>query len=329
MNRTTKKLLLGILGLSVAGLGIFGIVKFSSQEKNEATILASSFIGYDFARAVVGDSDEIEMLIKPGVELHDFEPTPEDIKKIKEAKLFIYVGGESEGWIEEILKDNGIPEEKTLKLIKFVELEEEDEFEGGVVVEKSEEDEENKEGGVHEENEVEYDEHIWTSPINSMKLVRAIEEKLVEVFPEDKEKFRENSEEYVGKLEKLDEGFREVVKNGDKDEIVFGDKFPFKYFVEEYGLRYYAAFPGCSEQTEADSKTVGFLINKVREDKIGVVLKIELSSGKLAETIANETGAKVLELNSAHNVSREDFESGLTYVEILEKNLEVLREALN
>ncbi len=308
----------GILAIAlILSVSVFAVVKLS-RDKKMTNVVSSSFVGYDFARAVTGDKTEISMLLKPGAEMHDYEPTPEDIINIKNADLFIYVGGESDKWVEDLLKDNEIPEEKTLRLMDLVEVKEE-ELSEGMEEHESEED--------HEE-EVEYDEHIWTSPINAIKLVNGIKDKLSKIHPENENVYMENADDYTARLTDIDQKIRDVVASSNKRELIFGDRFPFRYFVDEYGLDYYAAFPGCSEQTEASSKTITFLINKAKSDNIKTILKIELTSDKLAKNIADETGAKVMTMNAVHNISSEDFDNGVTYVDIMEKNIEVLKEAL-
>jgi zinc transport system substrate-binding protein len=264
----------------------------------------------------MGDSAKISMLIKPGTEMHDFEPTPEDIINIKNANLFIYIGGESDEWVANLLEDNEIPKEKTLRLMDLVEVKEEELSEG------MEEPEEDNDG------EIEYDEHIWTSPVNAIKLVKVISDRLSDIYPEKVEVYAQNADSYIARLSSIDQQIRDIVTNSNKKELIFGDRFPFRYFVDEYGLNYYAAFPGCAEQTEASSKTIAFLINKAKADNIKTILKIELTSDKLAQTIADETGGKVLTLNAANNISQADFDDGLTYADIMENNISVLREAL-
>ena len=322
----------GVLAIAlILSVSVFAVVKLS-RDKKMANIVSSSFVGYDFARAVTGDKTEISMLLKPGAEMHDYEPTPEDIINIKNADLFIYVGGESDEWVEDLLKDNEIPEEKTLRLMDLVEVKEEELSEG---MEEHEHETEHKHESEHEhepeenhEEEVEYDEHIWTSPVNAIKLVNGIKNKLSKIHPENENVYIENANIYTARLVDIDQKIRNVVASSNKRELIFGDRFPFRYFVDEYGLDYYAAFPGCSEQTEASSKTIAFLINKAKSDDIKTILKIELTSDKLAKNIADETGAKVMTMNAVHNISGEDFANGVTYADIMEKNIEVLKEAL-
>ncbi len=324
MKNKVLKTLSGIALIAlILGASIFVITKFAGN-KNSARIISSNFIGYDFARAVTGDKSEISMLLKLGAEAHDFEPTPEDIINIKNADLFIYVGGESDEWIENLLEGNEIPAEKTLRLMDLVEVKEEELSEG---MEEHEHDEHEHSHEDHEEHE-EYDEHIWTSPVNAIKLVNGTKDKLSKIHPEKEGIYTKNANAYISRLLAIDQKIRDVVSSSTKKELIFGDRFPFRYFVDEYGLSYYAAFPGCSEQTEASSQTIAFLIDKVKTDGIKTILKIELTSDKLAKTIAEEAGAKVLTLNAAHNISKEDFESGLTYADIMEANINVLKEAL-
>ena len=311
-----KKSLKMIIALvAVAVIAVAGVVLFSANKKSEEKlkIVATNFPAYDFSRAVAGENADIKMLVSPGAETHDFEPTPQDIIDIKNSDLFVYVGGESDEWISDIIKDIDLDETKVVKMMDVVSVVEED------VIEGMEAEEEEEEG-----EEVEYDEHVWTSPKNAVKIVNAILEKV----SDKSDNYKKNAEEYIKKLNELDAEFREVVKNANRKTVIFGDRFPLRYFVDEYGLNYYAAFPGCAEQTEASSKTISFLIDKVKSEKVPVVFKIELSSGKIAETIAKEAGVKVVEFNVVHNVSAEDFKAGVTYVTLMKKNVSALKEAL-
>ena len=290
----------------------------NDNEETKYTIISTSFPGYDFARAVIKDVDDIsvKMLLKPGSETHDFEPTPQDIIDIQNCDIFIYVGGESDEWIDNILDDIDTSKTKIIKLMDEVSLYEEEITEG-------------MESEEEEEEEIEYDEHIWTSPINAIKIINKIKEEIINIDKDNTEMYETNSNNYIEQLTDIDKQIREVVDNAKRKELVFGDRFPLRYFVEEYGLTYHAAFPGCSEQSEASAKTITYLINYVKDNNIPVVFHIELSNGKIADTIAEETGAKVLEFNTVHNITKKDFDDGLTYVDYMKKNIEVLKEALN
>ncbi|MBQ8985118.1 zinc ABC transporter substrate-binding protein [Candidatus Saccharibacteria bacterium] len=283
------------------------------NKKGSGKIVATNFAAFDFARAVIGDSSDITILLKPGMEMHDFEPTPEDIKKVLSADLFIYVGGESDVWVEKLLNDNEIKKENNFRMMEFVSpLAEE-------FVKDTKEDEHAPE---------EKDEHIWTSPVNAVKLVEAVRDRLIGLYPEKEQIFTKNAKIYTEQLKEIDNEFRDIANNSTNKLLVFADRFPFLYFTHEYGLSYFAAFPGCAEQTEASSNVIASLVGEVKGNNIKTILKIELTSDKLAKSIADETGAKILELNAAHNISQENFDRGVTYADIMRKNISVLREAL-
>ena len=308
------KIAIALAAILLVSLGVILGISNTQKQSEKLTIVTTNFPAYDFARAVAGDKAEIKMLLKPGAEMHDFEPTPSDIIDIEKSNLFIYTGGESDEWVEDILEDTKVS--NTLKMMDAVEVVEEEAVEGM-------EAEEEEEG-----EEPEYDEHVWTSPKNAKKIVNRVKDELIKVSPENEEVFEQNAADYSAELDELDNKFQAIVDNSKRKTIVFGDRFPLRYFADEYGLKYYAAFPGCSEQTEASSATIAFLVDKVKSEKIPVVFKIEMSSGKVAQTIADETDAKVLTFNAAHNISADDFNAGVAYVDIMEQNLSVLEEAL-
>ncbi len=308
-----------ILLIIVMIIGVFTISGCNKKEESKISIIATNYPAYDFTRAIVKDSNvNVKMLLKPGASMHDYEPTPKDIIDITNSDIFVYVGGESDEWIDGILKDIDLNKTKVIKLMDLVDVKEEEIVDG---MEAEEEEE--------EEGEVEYDEHIWTSPKNAITIINKLKEDIIKLDDSKKELFNNNASSYIEKLNKIDGAIRNVVNNAKRKEVIFGDRFPLRYLVDEYNLKYYAAFPGCSEETEASAKTISFLIKKVKEDNIPVVFHIELSSTKIADTIASNTNAKVLEFNAAHNISQEDFDAGLTYVDIMNKNIEVLKEALN
>ena len=288
-----------------------------NNNNNKLTIIASSFPGYDFARAITKDSNNIEvkMLLNPGTEMHNYEPTPQDIIKINNSKMFIYVGGDSDEWINDIIGDIDTSKTKLVKLMDLVNVVEEEHVKGMEVED--------------EEEETEYDEHVWTSPKNAITIINKIKDIIIDIDKDNQNLYENNALKYINKLNVIDNEIKNIVNNGIRKEIIIGDRFPFRYFTDEYNLSYYAAFPGCSEQTEASAKTISFLIDKVKNDNIPVVFHIELSKGNIAKTISEETGAKVLEFNSAHNISQKDFDRGVTYIDIMNNNIKALKEALN
>lgn len=313
MKRSIK-IISALVVTLVASLGMIAFLTHKNTEDKKFSIITTNFPAYDFARAVAGDQAQIKMLLKPGVDMHSYEPSPEDIIDIENCSLFIYTGGESDKWVEGILENTR--NTNTLRMMDVVKPVEEETVEG---MESEEED----------KAEVEYDEHVWTSLRNTQLIIDAIQNKLSEIHPDERASFAQNSASYKTRLADLDQKFQSIVNNSSRRTLVFGDRFPLRYFVDDYNLEYFAAFPGCSEQNEASSKTISYLVNKIKTEKIPVVLKIELTSDSIAQTIANETGAKVLVFSAAHNISAEDFENGRTYADIVETNLAVLEEALN
>lgn len=331
------KKLWAIFGLVlVVGLLAFLVLNREKFEQKKYSVVSTSFPGYDFARAVTKNTNiSTKMLVKPGAETHTYEPTPQDIIDIKNADMFIYAGGDSDTWVEKILKDVDTKKTHAVKLIDLVSTVEEEIVEG--MEDEDEHDHEHDHDHSHshehdheshehkhdhdeEEEGPEIDEHVWTSPKKAMEIVKKIAEVASEIDVAEKNKIDDNAEKYVAEIAQVDKDLHQVI-DGKISEIVVADRFPFRYFADEFGLKYAAAFSGCSEQTEASAKTISFLINKVKQDKIKKIYKIELSNGKIAETVSKDTGAEVLELHSAHNVTAEDFSKGVTYVDLMKRNL--------
>ncbi len=282
-------------------------------------IVCTVFPAYDFARQILGDTDNFElmMLLKPGSEVHSFEPSPADIINIKNCEIFIYTGGESDEWVRNILNSIDTSGIEIISMIDCVDAVREELVEG-----MEEEAEEN-------DDAPQYDEHVWTSPVNAQKITREIYGAIAKKDESSRDIYRANTENYVSLLSDLDGKFRETVENGKRGTLVFGDRFPIRYFTEEYGLTYYAAFPGCSAETEADAGTVAFLIDKVRAEQIPVVFYPEMSNMKVAVTICESTGAEPMRFNSCHNVTDDEFKQGATYLSLMTENLAALRAALN
>lgn len=304
---------------------------------NKIKVVATIFPEYDFLRQIGGDKIDLKMLLKPGAESHSYEPTPQDIKDVAAADMFVYVGGDSDAWIGSIMDSVDKDKLKIVTLMDCVSLVPEETVEG-MTPEKEESEPAEASTGTSSsaseapsdsEEDVEYDEHVWTSPANSMLIVQKLCDNLSEIDPSNKAYYASNTASYIQKLKKLDSDFKDVIDNSKRKEIVVGDRFPFRYFVDEYGLTYYAAFPGCSADTEANAQTIAFLTKKVKEDKIHVVFHIELSNEKVCDSICEATGAKPELLNAVHNVSKDDFENGITYIDLMEHNVSVLKEALN
>lgn len=315
------KKLWAIFGLVlVVGLLAFLVLNREKFEQKKYSVVSTSFPGYDFARAVTKNTNiSTKMLVKPGAETHTYEPTPQDIIDIKNADAFIYVGGDSDTWVEKILKDVDTKKTHVVKLVDLVSTVNEE------IVEGMEDEDEHDHEHDHDEEEEgpEIDEHVWTSPKKAMEIVKKIAKEASEIDAAEKNKIDDNAEKYVAEIAQVDNDLHQAI-DGKISEIVVADRFPFRYFADEFGLKYAAAFSGCSEQTEASAKTISFLINKVKQDKVKKIYKIELSNGKIAETVSKDTGAEVLELHSAHNVTAEDFSKGVTYVDLMKRNLAAL-----
>ncbi|MDR2528943.1 MAG: metal ABC transporter substrate-binding protein [Synergistaceae bacterium] len=285
----------------------------AGAEKGEKLkVMTTIFPVYDFARAVAGDKAEISMLARPGAEIHTFDPSPKDIIEIQNADVFICVGGESESWVNVLLKS--MPGKTALRLIEHVKAVEEELVEGM-------QPEEEEEEGV-------YDEHIWTSPRNAALLARVVAETLSGADPTNASFYRKSAENYAEKIGVLSEKFRTLVASAKRKTILFGDRYPFRYFSDEFGLEYRAAFPGCAVEGDASAATVAYLVRFAKREKIPVVYTLEFSNGNIARTIAGETGAEVLTLHSCHNVTREEFQAGVTWLDLMKKNLENLRKGL-
>lgn len=300
-----------------------------NSEEGRLSVVSTIFTSYDFVRQIGGDKVDTYMLLPVGSESHSYEPTPQDIIKIQDCDVFIYAGGESDSWVDEVLRSMDTSNMKIISMMDCVNTLDEEIVEGMEDDHDHEEEDHDHEEEDHDHEEVELDEHVWTSPKNAKLIVEKISSVLCELDPENAEYYKSNTEDYVTELDRLDRELTEAVENGVRNTIIFGDRFPFRYLAYDYGLDYYAAFPGCSTETEASAKTIAFLIDKVNEEQIPVVFHIELSNEKIANTIGEATGAKVMLLHSCHNVSKDDFESGIGYVELMERNVQALEEALN
>ncbi|MDD6879943.1 MAG: metal ABC transporter substrate-binding protein [bacterium] len=286
-----------------------------AEKSEKFSIVATNFAMYDFARAAAGEVADVKMLLSPGNESHDFEATLADISAISSADLFVYVGGESEEWVYDVFEAIGEAKPETFCAVDEVETFEEEIIEGMAKEEDS--------------GEIEEDEHVWTSIGNAVALTNAIADKIASLDPSSAETVRENAREYTEKLNSVREEMHEVISSSKRKTIVVADRFPFRYLAEETGLDYYAAFSGCSSATEPSLSTVNYLIEKVKSENIPAIFVIEFSDKKTASMVSDETGCAVLTLHSAHNVSREDLDSGVTYADIMERNIDALRIALN
>lgn len=286
----------------------------SGKDDGKLKIVTTIFPAYDFARQVFGDTADVTLLLKPGMESHGFDPGARDIVSIHGCDLFIYNGGESDVWVENILASDDADSLNTLKMMDSVTALEEEHI-----------------AGVHDDHsddDEEYDEHIWTSPKNAAKIVRSICEAAISLKPENSALYERLADDYVDKINDLDRRFEALLSN-EKRYFIFGDRFPLLYFFKEYGLNYYAAFPGCGSETEPSAQMIAFLTEKLdQSDAVKAVFCIELSNHKLADTLANDTGLSVAEFHTCHNITANDFQAGETYVSLMERNYKMLEDVL-
>ena len=296
---------------------------------DKISIVCTTFPQYDWIRNILGKEKkrfDVTLLLDNGVDMHSYQPTVRDIAIIGSADLFVYVGGESDTWVADALKE---AKNKNLKAINLMDVlgayvKEEEVVEGM---------QEEKEllGHSHEEK-TEYDEHIWLSIRNAEVLVKSIEQSVIQLDPDYKTVYLKNADNYIKKLNKLDKRYSNMIKNAKYKAILFGDRFPFRYLADDYHLRYYAAFVGCSAETMAGFETVTFLAKKIDELKLPVILTIENSDNRIAESIKTNTIKKnqqILAMNSLQSVTKEQLSNGITYLKIMKENLSVLSKALN
>lgn len=339
-----KKIIAAATALLVAA-GMFtgcGASEKPTAQGDKLKIVTTIFPEYDWTREILGDQSEraeVTMLLDNGVDLHSYQPTADDLIKIAECDLFIYVGGESDGWVESALASTSNPDRAVINLIDTlgdsVKLEEV--VEGMQETEHDhEEDEEHAHNADEEhtdadEQEAETDEHVWLSLRNAQAVCQKIAEKLGEIDPEHEQAYTDNALAYIDQLVALDAKYQAAVDAANKKTLVFGDRFPFRYLTEDYGLNYYAAFVGCSAETEASFETIRFLAEKTDALGLSHVLTIENPNHKIAETVVANTSGKnqqVLSMDSMQSVTSKDVAAGATYLSIMEHNLEVLTQAL-
>lgn len=320
-----RRLLTGLLALVLAA-SLTACGREPPRENGRLRVVCTLFPYYDFVRQIGGDAVDVTLLVPAGRETHSFEPTPRDVIRISEADVFIYNGGESEQWVSDILDAAGENIPCVLSMMDAAELYEEEYAEG--MQGASGHGHDDHDHGA-EDTDAAYDEHIWTSPVTAMTLCRVIADALCQADPAHAEGYRARLDDYLTELTALDETFRGVVDGGSRKLLVFGDRFPLLYFCREYGLDYRAAFHGCAGDTEPSLSTLKYLIDLVREQQIPVVYTIELSSRKVAEAIAETTGAQVRTFHSCQTVSRAEFDSGVTYLQLMEANADALREGLS
>lgn len=327
-----KKIIFITLAIAIViGICIAFVIGGSKNKSNaKYKVVASNFASYDFLRAIIGDNKDVELtfLLGPGKDAHSYDPTAGDLIKIQDSDLFVYVGGEMEKWSDKVVGSLDTAGTEKICIADFVDTMEEKEVDGAEEHEHDHEEGEEHEEHEHEHEEGAFDEHIWTSPENAIKMVNALEKEMEKIDSQNKNTYKKNADKYITEIKDVDKKIQNIIDNKKRDRLIFADKMPMQYFIDYYNLKVSAAFDGCSTEVDPSAKTIAYLQNKVKEEKIPVILYIELNPGTVAKTIADETGAKAMQIQTVHNVSLDDFNKGETWVSLMTRNIDVLKQAL-
>ena len=341
-----KVILVAVLLVIIGGIVVLTVININSKNSENARVkvVTTNFATYDFLRAIVKDVEgvNVNFLLGPGKDTHSFDPTPSDIIDMQESDMLVYIGGEVEAWTEEVVptlnKDNTV----IVKMADSVELEKPIDIEGAEHAhhdddectddECTDESHNHDEHDAHDEHEHNhaFDEHIWTSPENAIKMIKELESKMIYIDSENADKYKSNAKSYISEIENFDKEMKKVIESSSRKKLVFGDKMPMQYFIEYYDLEVAAAFTGCSTETEPSTKTITNLTDLVKNENIPVILYTELNDGKVANVIAKEVGSgvKTMQIQTLHNVTKDNFENGATYVSLMKSNIDVIKNAL-
>ena len=324
-----KRFLALILAVIMAATIFGGCSSAPAKDDGKLNIVTTIFPEYDWVSNITSGAEDVNitLLLENGADMHSYQPTAEDIVKISSCDVFIYVGGESDKWVDDALKGATNKEMTVINLLDILGTKAKEEE----TVEGMQAEHEEKDGIEETEEEVELDEHVWLSLKNASMLCGKISDKLSEKDAKNKELYSKNTENYLKKLNELDARYKTVRDSAKYDTLIFADRFPFRYLIDDYNLKYYAAFSGCSAESEASFETVAFLAKKLDELKLPALMKIDGSDGKIANTVlqtSNQKNAQILELDSMQSVNKKDIEEGKTYLSIMESNLAVFTQAV-
>lgn len=343
MKNISKK----IFGLILAGAVLITgcTAKTEKKDKGDNTkgklkVVTTIFPEYDITRAIAKDKVDLELMIKPGVDVHSFTPTPQDIKTVQNSDIFVYGGTEHDKWVENLTKSIDMKNKKVVKLVDGIQQLEEESVDGMKHEHHHDDEKEDEHNHAHKhekkdehdhkyESDKELDPHYWTSPKNAIQMAKTVTNALVEKDPGNAEFYKENAKNYIKQLEDVDKELHDVVDKAKIKKVVIADRFPFRYLFKDLGLEYRALFSGCSVESTASAGQIKKMVDYVKENKIPVVYHIEMGKGELAETVAKNSGAKVKLLHSIHTVTKEDFDKGTTYIDLMKQNVEALKEGLN
>lgn len=323
-----KKLISVVIILTMVMTMLTGCRAGTAKDNGKISVVTTIFPEYDWVREITKGNENVEitMLLDKGVDLHSFQPTADDIVKVASCDMFIYVGGESDEWVEDALAEATNKDMVVINLLEALgDSVKEEELVEGMEGEEEVEGEEEEEGP-------EYDEHVWLSLKNAEILCQYISDELRKKDSANKDLYEKNVKAYISELDALDKEYEKTVSDASVKTVLFGDRFPFRYMVDDYGLSYYAAFVGCSAESEASFETITFLANKMDELGLKTIFRIESADGKIAQTIKDTTAAKnqeILTMDSMQSVTKKDVKNGATYVGIMKTNCDVLKSALN
>ena len=315
-----RKALLTIISAALL-LSLLGCAPVSTEAVTDGKglkIVTTIFPPYDFARAITGTNAQITMLIDPGAEVHTFDPTPDDIIKIQNADVFIYIGGENDAWVDQVLESTDTRHMTVLRLMDAVTPVEEETVEGM-----------QSEDGHDGDGETEYDQHIWTSPKNAVLMIDYIAKALEKTDAENAPVYEKNAADYTARIMQVDKHIQAVADASPTKLLVVADRFPFRYLADEFGLDYRAAFSGCSSESDVSAGTLAYLIDTVKEKNLKYIYTIEFSNQAVAKAVSEQTGAQTLLLHSCHNVTKDDFTAGVTYLQLMQGNLDNLKKGLS
>lgn len=333
MKNKGKLIFAIVLLVTMITSAVLAVVHFTTQDKR-AKVVVTTFPIYDICREVMGTEEDLMLLMDNGVDMHSYSPNAGDIASISGAELFIYIGGESEKWVPSVINSANNINLKTLSLMEvegMTLIEESDEH----IIDGEHEHEHGEEGGSEleghdKEHEHEHDEHIWLSIKNAIVMTESIRDSLTLVYPERQELFKVNAEKYISKLRLLDSEYESSIK-GSAQTLIFADRFPFRYMVNDYNLKYYAVFSGCSTETEASTETIAKLVEKINECNVDYILVLETSDKKVANSCKNngncKSGLEILEINSCQSINHSTMQTD-SYLQIMTKNLVILKKAL-
>ncbi len=319
------KKIFSIIALLLTAATVLCSCAAPQKPDGEMRIVCTTFVEYDFVRNITGSEENIILLNKNGADMHGFEPTAKDIVAIRTASLFVYNGGASDKWVERAISDdNGALRSFALmSCVKTLSLEDIETMEYG-----------NHAHHDHAEHDHghspdEADEHVWLSLKNAIKIIQGLCDEICAVDPDNAEKYKANAAAYTAKLAALEKEYEKVFTKSERKVILFADRFPFGYLTHDYGVSHLAAFTGCSSESEITAETFAHLIEHTKELNLPCVLKLDGSDGKTAKTVCNSTGAKALTIDSLQTISQTDIKNGTTYIDVMTKNLEIFKEALN